>query len=126
MDVLVFTLPSNVQYIANFLVGYSLFLLDPVPPYDPSRHSDHPSYQNGHGSGEAAMQLLAYAQRRAMGAPGNAGSEFVFSDKEREKATQVEVQRKQVDEVFKSLDNGTELEQSDPGKCSVSHVIGSI
>lgn len=72
------------------------------------------------------MQLLAYAQRRAMGASGNAGSEFVFSDKEREKATQVEVQRKQVDEVFKSLDNGTELEQSDPGKCTVSHVIGSI
>ncbi|OXM76917.1 DNA repair protein RAD5 [Cryptococcus neoformans Bt63] len=115
VDVLVFTLPSNVQYIANFLTGYNLFLLDPIPPYDPSRHSDHPPYHNGHGSGEAAMQLLAYAQRRAMGASGNAGSEFVFSDKEREKATQVEVQRKQVDEVFKSLDNGTELEQSDPG-----------
>lgn len=28
---------------------------------------------------------------------------------------QVEVQRKQVEEVFKSLDNGQELEQSDPG-----------
>lgn len=126
MDVLVFTLPSNVQYIASFLAGYNLFLLDPIPPYDPARHSDHPLYQNGHGSGEAAMQLLAYAQRRVMGMSGNMGSEFVFSDKEREKATQIEVQRKQVDEVFKSLDNGTELEQSDPGKCTISHFIGTI
>ena len=32
-----------------------------------------------------------------------------------DKAKQVEVQRKQVDEVFKSLDNSGELEQSDPG-----------
>lgn len=33
-----------------------------------------------------------------------------------DKAKQVEVQRKQVDEVFKSLDNGQEMDLSDPGK----------
>jgi hypothetical protein len=32
-----------------------------------------------------------------------------------DKAKQVEVQRQQVDDVFKSLDTGVELEQSDPG-----------
>jgi hypothetical protein len=33
-----------------------------------------------------------------------------------DKAKQVEVQRQQVDDVFKSLDKGVELAQSDPGK----------
>lgn len=33
-----------------------------------------------------------------------------------DKAKQVEVQRQQVDDVFKSLDTGVELGQCDPGK----------
>ncbi len=39
------------------------------------------------------------------------------------KAKQVDVQRKQVDEVFKSLDNGVELEQSDPGELALDVLI---
>ncbi|WVW78313.1 hypothetical protein I302_100267 [Kwoniella bestiolae CBS 10118] len=113
INVLLFTLPSNVQYIANMLATLSLYLQDPVPPYDPSRHSEQPRYENAHGGGHFAAQMAIYAQRRAM--LSGAGHGMLFADKEREKATQVEVQRKQVDEVFKSLDNGGELEQSDPG-----------
>nr|XP_018265349.1 DNA repair protein RAD5 [Kwoniella dejecticola CBS 10117]OBR87507.1 DNA repair protein RAD5 [Kwoniella dejecticola CBS 10117] len=113
INVLLFTLPSNVQYIANLLATMSQYLVDPIPPYDPSRHSEQPRYENAHGGGAFAAQMAAMAQRRAAMASGGYG--MVFADKEREKATQVEVQRKQVDEVFKSLDNGGELEQSDPG-----------
>ncbi|WVQ69393.1 uncharacterized protein L199_007610 [Kwoniella botswanensis] len=113
INVLLFTLPSNIQYIANMLATLSLYLQDPVPPYEPSRHSEQPRYENAHGGGHFAAQMAIYAQRRAM--MSGSGYGMVFADKEREKATQVEVQRKQVDEVFKSLDNGGELEQSDPG-----------
>ncbi|WWC86799.1 uncharacterized protein L201_001678 [Kwoniella dendrophila CBS 6074] len=112
VNVLLFTLPSNVQYIANMLATLSLYLLDPVPPYDPARHTERPRYENAHGGGHIAAQMTLLAQRRAQA--GN-GFGMVFSDRDRDKATQVEVQRKQVDEVFKSLDNGGELEQSDPG-----------
>ncbi|WVF69696.1 hypothetical protein IAT40_004475 [Kwoniella sp. CBS 6097] len=114
VNVLLFTLPSNIQYIANLLASLSLYLLDPIPPYDPNRHSDRPRYENAHGGGQVAMHMHILAQRRAAGLGGNSYG-MMFADKEREKATQVEVQRKQVDEVFKSLDNGGELEQSDPG-----------
>nr|XP_019008370.1 DNA repair protein RAD5 [Kwoniella pini CBS 10737]OCF47151.1 DNA repair protein RAD5 [Kwoniella pini CBS 10737] len=113
INVLLFTLPSNVQYIANLLATLSQYLVDPIPPYDPSRHSEQPRYENAHGGGAFAAQMAAMAQRKAAMASGGYG--MVFADKERDKATQVEVQRKQVDEVFKSLDNGGELEQSDPG-----------
>ncbi|KAK8847498.1 hypothetical protein IAR55_005356 [Kwoniella newhampshirensis] len=107
VNVLLFTLPSNVQYIAGYLASLNLYLLDPVPPYNPALHSDNPVYINAHGGGHLAMQMHMLAQQRVIGATG----EMVFD----QKATQVEVQRKQVDEVFKSLDNGGEIEQSDPG-----------
>lgn len=35
---------------------------------------------------------------------------------EREKGKQVEVQRAAMDEVFKTLESGVELDQSDPGE----------
>ncbi|WVQ83192.1 hypothetical protein IAT38_005331 [Cryptococcus sp. DSM 104549] len=117
VDVLVFTLPSNVGYIANYLANLNLYLFDPIPPYDPSRHSDRPRYENPHGGSANAQLMHDQAQRRLMGQGhgGGVNGEFMFSDRERDKATQVEVQRKQVDEVFKTLENGKELDQSDPG-----------
>ncbi|WVR04718.1 hypothetical protein IAU60_001729 [Kwoniella sp. DSM 27419] len=114
VNVLLFTLPSNVTYIANELAARSLFLLDPIPPYDPSRHPDQPLYKNAHGGGQHAMQLHLMAQRRAAGL-SNGMHGMVYADRDREKATQVDVQRKQVDEVFKNLESGEELELCDPG-----------
>ncbi|WWD21589.1 hypothetical protein CI109_106075 [Kwoniella shandongensis] len=114
VNVLLFTLPSNVQYIANYLAGLSLYLLDPIPPYNPALHSDNPVYVNAHGGGHIAMQMHIMAQRRAIGATEYGAGGMVFGARE-DKTTQVEVQRKQVDEVFKSLDSGGEIEQSDPG-----------
>ena len=110
ISVLLFTLPSNITYIAQSLLSNNQYLLDPVPPYDPSRHADLPEYHNAHGSGDQAMRTWLAQRRSAAGLPE--GMPMGYMDK----AKQVEVQRKQMDEVFKSLDNGGQLEQSDPGK----------
>ena len=109
LNVLLFTLPANVKYITDSLLTHELYPLDPTPPYDPSRHTGSPPYRNGLGSGDEAMRLYQLSLTRR--AAGFSGSTYYPP----ERVNQVEVQRKQVDEVFKSIDNGAELEQSDPG-----------
>ncbi|KAL7420061.1 hypothetical protein Q5752_005026 [Cryptotrichosporon argae] len=107
VNVLVFTLPSNITYIAGELMRNGLFLLDPVPPYDPVRHNEHPPYINAHGGHESAMRKHNEWQARLSGWRPVAVAQ--------DRVKQVEVQRAQVDEVFKNMENGAELEQSDPG-----------
>jgi len=107
INVILFTLPSNVDYITHHLVLQELVLLDPIPPYDPARHADTPVYQNGHGGGDLALRILNLIQSRRLGM----GTASVM-----DKAKQVDVQRQQVDEVFKSIDDGQELEHTDPGE----------
>ena len=85
----------------------NIILLDPLPRYDPSRHTDQPAYHNAHGSGENAASLFALAQQRAL------EPQLTFG--QIDKAKQVEVQRQQVDEVFKTLASGGSMEESDPG-----------
>ncbi|WOO85037.1 Helicase-like transcription factor CHR27 [Vanrija pseudolonga] len=109
INVMVFTLPSNINYITATLVAHNLYLLDPMPPYDPNRHGEQPEYINAHGGGRRAYDLYMAAQRSHY---GGGSSNFSL---QQEKANLVEVQRQQVDEVFKNLENGQELEQSDPG-----------
>lgn len=108
LNVLVFTLPSNVQYIANTLAANNTFCMDPMPPYDPSRYASEPVYMNAHGSHEIAYRMYLGNQQQQQRPSG-------YLSSERDKASMLEVQRKQVDEVFKSIASGVELEQSDPG-----------
>ncbi|ORX34003.1 SNF2 family N-terminal domain-domain-containing protein [Kockovaella imperatae] len=111
INVLLFTLSSNITFIANSLIANNIYLLDPIPPYDPARHNEQPEYHNAHGGGDHAMQLMIAAQRKTM--PG-----FEMTLGQLDKTKQVEVQRRQVDEVFKSLETGGtegELEECDPG-----------
>ena len=110
LNVVLFTLASNINYIATSLMTNSVYLLDPVPPYDPARHNDQPTYQNAHGGGDNAMRMMLQAQRRVYG-----GNEMSMTLGQMDKTKQVEVQRQQVDEVFKSLESGVDLEESDPG-----------
>jgi hypothetical protein len=110
INVLLFTLPSNIQYISDTLIAHNLFLLDPMPPYDPARHNDNPVYQNAHGGGDRAYKMYLASQQRYT--TGSAGG---YYNPQQDKARQVEVQRQQVDAVFKSIESGVELEQSDPG-----------
>jgi hypothetical protein len=114
LNVLLFTLPSNVKYITDTLVANHIYLLDPLPPYDPNRHNDKPDYHNGHGSGEKGMILSQRWQREQYSA-ATGGYGMSAHQAQMDKATQIEVQRKQVDEVFESLRNSGELEVSSPG-----------
>lgn len=109
INVLLFTLPSNIQYISDTLIAHNLFLLDPMPPYDPMRHNDHPAYQNAHGGGDRAYKMYLASQQRYTAGGG------AYYNPQQDKSRQVEVQRQQVDAVFKSIESGVELEQSDPG-----------
>lgn len=110
---MLFTLPANVRYIGDTLQANNLYLLDPIPPYDPSRHVDTPAYENPHGGGaisyHAAQRAQANLYNNGWGVP-NLGAAIG-----QERINAVEVQRRQVDEVFTSLEVAGELDQSDPG-----------
>lgn len=112
VNVLFFTLPSNINYIASDLLEKGIFLLDPVPPYDPARHSDKPPYHNAHGGHEHAMGMMIAAHNRAY-REMQPSWQMLHSQ---EKTSQVEVQRQQVDEVFKSMEGEGAMELSDPGE----------
>ena len=108
INVMLFTLPANVNYISTNLQANNIYLLDPVPPYDPYRHSDCPPYHNPHGGGNISA---AAAQRAQALLAGNGHTNYIGQ----ERVNQVDVQRRQVDEVYTTLEMGGELEQSDPG-----------
>lgn len=110
INVLLFTLPSNIQYISDTLMAHNLFLLDPMPPYDPMRHNDQPVYQNAHGGGDRAYKMYLASQRNTYSTISGG-----YYNSQQDKAKQIEVQREQVEAVFKNIESGTELEQSDPG-----------
>lgn len=107
---MMFTLPANITYIASTLQANNIYLLDPIPPYDPYRHADTPPYQNPHGGGQISAAAAQRAQAMLAGASGQYGN-FVAQ----ERINQVDVQRRQVDEVYTTIETGGELEQSDPG-----------
>jgi SWI/SNF-related matrix-associated actin-dependent regulator of chromatin subfamily A3 len=114
INILLFTLPSNVKYITDALIANNTFLLDPAPPYDPARHNEHPEYHNGHGSGEIGVELQQRFHREL-----NMRQAGMYAQPMQDKAISTEVlQKRQVDEVFKHLENPGELEFSSPGERS--------
>lgn len=119
ISVMIFTLPANVRYIGDTLQQNNIYLQDPVPPYDPWRHQDQPVYENPHGGGMISAHAAQRAQQSLYaGGAGFAGSMPGYnlgSTIGQERINQVEVHRKQVDEVFTSLEVTGELDQSDPG-----------
>jgi hypothetical protein len=116
LNVIFFTLPSNVDYISQHLLVNNVFLLDPVPLYDPTRHADYPEYHNAHGGHQHALTMMYAAQQRALMMTRG----FSMEQNQLDKARQVEVQREQVDQVFKSMEVGGDLDYSDPGTFKLS------
>jgi SWI/SNF-related matrix-associated actin-dependent regulator of chromatin subfamily A3 len=112
VNVLFFTLPSNVRFIADDLLNKGIYLLDPVPPYEPNRHSDRPPYYNAHGGHHNALSMMMAAHNRAY-RESQPSWQMLHSQ---DKTSQVEVQRQQVDEVFKSMEGEGTMELSDPGE----------
>jgi SWI/SNF-related matrix-associated actin-dependent regulator of chromatin subfamily A3 len=111
--VLVFTLPSNIMFIANHLASNHCYLVDPMPDYDPSRHNDS-RYDNAHKD-----YYIPPQNNGAYGSGPNPWAGPMGMILGPTKTNQVEVQREQVDEVFKSLKDDMKLAESEPGESSV-------
>lgn len=108
--VLVFTLPSNIMFIANHLASNHCYLVDPMPDYDPSRHNES-RYDNAHKDYYIPPQHITQLPFGINPWAGPAG--MILGPT---KANQIEVQREQVDEVFKSLKDDMKLAESEPGE----------
>lgn len=105
LRILVFTPRGNVKVVASYLHSGALTLEHPSIPYTPSEHRDNPPYENPH-------------QAAGVGAPDYRYNNTVQNrwTSQAVSGKSVEVQRSQVDEVFKSLRSGEELAESDAGK----------
>ena len=106
---LVHTPNGNIPIVARYFQQHGLLLDHPSPIWDYSRISKL-LYKNPHNPppGGHARNLLG-PNRNSFSGPG--GSRFGPTTVN---SKSVEVQRSQVDEVFKSLKSGDELEETDP------------
>jgi SWI/SNF-related matrix-associated actin-dependent regulator of chromatin subfamily A3 len=109
LALLVFTPKGNIAVVANYLHQHALYLDHPTLPSDIQRLKQQ-HYWNPHNPppGGHSRALFGSAQG------GTIGRWNTVSGKS------VEVQRSQVDELFKSLRDGGELPESDPRKFASS------
>jgi len=105
LRVLIFTPRGNVKVVASYLHSGGIALEHPSIPYIPSEHRDSPPYENPHQAGGVGASDYRYNNTVQ-----NRWTSQAISGKS------VEVQRSQVDEVFKSLRSGEELTETDAGK----------
>ncbi|KAK7064368.1 SNF2 family DNA-dependent ATPase [Favolaschia claudopus] len=104
LQMLVYTPKGNIPVVGNYLSQCGLLLDHPSPPYDMRQLlSQNQHYHNPHnpppGGHRARFQPQVSANRWST--PQVAGKS-------------VEVQRSQVDELFKSLQSGDELDETEP------------
>lgn len=106
---LVYTPKGNIPVVGNYLQQCSLLLDHPTPPHDPQKVANYYYYNphnpppGGHNRAVMANNRMGYGPAAGMkwGPPALAGKS-------------VEVQRSQVDELFKSLKDGEELAETEP------------
>ncbi|KAJ1301553.1 hypothetical protein OPQ81_008801 [Rhizoctonia solani] len=105
LKILLFTPKGNIPTISQHLSGQSLYLEHPCIPYNPADHRDNPPYDNPHNPPPGGYRMRSN--------PGSAPGRWNHSTTAT--GTSVEVQRSQVDEVFKSLMSGDDLDQTEAG-----------
>jgi SWI/SNF-related matrix-associated actin-dependent regulator of chromatin subfamily A3 len=108
---LVYTPKGNISVVGNYLHQCGLFLDHPAPPYDIQRLANY-HYCNPH-------HPLTGGHRPAL-PPGRPGYVSLGASNSRWSAPAVsgktlEVQRSQVEELFKSLRSGDELHETESG-----------
>ena len=107
LQLLVFTPKGNIPIVSQYLAQHQLYLDHPTHPGD-IQHASSGYYYNphnpppgGHSRGAPVMNRPGY-----MGGMGRLGTPAVAGKS-------IDVQRSQVDELFKSLKGGDELEETD-------------
>ncbi|KAG6830298.1 hypothetical protein H0H92_001376 [Tricholoma furcatifolium] len=109
LQMIVYTPKGNIPVVGQYLRQVSLLLDHPTPPFDLQRLSNY-HYHNPHNPPPGGHDRTIIAQNRLYG-PQNTNSRWaspVTTGKS------VEIQRSQVDEVFKSLKDGEELAETEP------------
>ena len=104
LNVVCFTLPSNVLYIASYLAESSQFLDHPLPYYIPENHFDAPVYYNPHNPPPEGFRAIKRNRLDMMIGRGAAQQQKT-----------IDVQRDQVDQVFMALPSHDELPETNPG-----------
>lgn len=115
---LVYTPKGNIPVVGNYLHQCSLFLDHPSPPYDIQRLANY-HYYNPHNPppGGHSRALLAPNRVGYNGIPGNNIGRWSTPGVS---GKSVEVQRSQVDDLFKSLKSGDELRETEPSASDLS------
>lgn len=104
LNLLLFTLPANIDYLSKQLLQAGQFLDVPLPYYDPNNHSEIPAYQNPHNPPEGGYRARG---KRADSLLNRGAGGMMTAQKA------IEVQRQQVDEVFRSLKGHDDLQETD-------------
>ncbi|KAL4070790.1 SNF2 family N-terminal domain-containing protein [Scleroderma citrinum] len=110
LQMLVYTPKGNITAVGNYLHQCGLFLDHPSPSYDVQRFSNY-HYFNPHSPPPGGHRQVLLPGRVPYAGPGGNSSRWatpVVSGKT------LEIQRSQVDELFKSLKSGDELAETEP------------
>ena len=107
LRILVFTPRGNVKVVAQYLSSGSVNLEHPSIPYNPANHRDSPPYENPHQAQPGQIGLNEYGRYAQL---NRWQGQSVVAGKS------VEVQRSQVDELFKALRSGEDLPDTEPGE----------
>jgi SWI/SNF-related matrix-associated actin-dependent regulator of chromatin subfamily A3 len=105
LNIVLFTLPSNVGYIADFMANSAQFLDHPVPSYQAQSHFDHPAYYNPHNPPPEGFRAARRNRTDMMMGRGAVQQQKT-----------IDVQRQQVDQVFMALPSHDELPETSPGE----------
>jgi SWI/SNF-related matrix-associated actin-dependent regulator of chromatin subfamily A3 len=107
---LVYTPKGNIPVVGDYLRQCDLLLDHPSNVFGAQRMGNY-HYHNPHNPPPGGHNRVVYAQNR-LTTPSNVSrwTNASYSGKS------VEVQRSQVDEVFKSLKDGDDLAETEPGK----------
>ncbi|KAJ9115870.1 hypothetical protein QFC22_005012 [Naganishia vaughanmartiniae] len=111
LNLLLFTLPANIEYLSRHLAESSTFLDIPLPYYDPKNHADMPVYVNPHNPPEMGFRARNRRADTLLGRTGAYNGASFGGGMTQQKA--IEVQRQQVDEVFRSLKGHDELAETE-------------
>ncbi|PFH54824.1 hypothetical protein AMATHDRAFT_135139 [Amanita thiersii Skay4041] len=109
LRVLVCTPKGNIAVVGNYLQHCGLLLDNPTSPFDYHCLSNY-HYHNPHNPPPGGFNRMVYQTTRLTGSSGNTSRWSTPSMP----AKSVEVQRSQIDEVFRNLKDGDDLAETEP------------
>jgi len=111
LQMLVYTPKGNINVVGNYLHQSNLILSHPAPPHDMQRLTNYHYFNPHHGLQEAQQQAILAANPLNILTQQNQPRWSTPTSTTKS----IEVQRSQVDELFRTLKDGDELLETEPG-----------